>query len=288
MNDLLRKMLEETFGNSGMGGELITRVLGINVQKQFPAAWNAMTTVYDRVMVPLAIGIMLIWFVCSLLEKTTHEDFSFEKWFFEFGKLIVCQYLIVHGLELLTVFMSIGIALLKQMQNFGMGNLTEFNPDNLSHTVWHIITGKDWSENLSFVQSLGYMVLFLLPFLGSLIAKIIIFVIAFSRVFELILRGAVAPLAFSDFFAQGMQGAGFKFLKSFFAVAIQGVIIFIILMLLDVIMIDVLATQIEIYGSGTTSYAMGGFLSIYFGVYFAAVSLIIKSLSFAKELVGVN
>lgn len=278
MNDILRGFLDQAFGSGLFDG--VTDILTMNPQTKFPNAWNIMTTVYDNVMVPLGIGIMLIWFLCSFLEKTTHEDFTFEKWFFEFGKLVACQYLIIHGLEILALFMSMGMSLFNQIQSLGVGSLT--NPDNLSHTAWRIITGKDWDENLGILQAFGYMVIFLLPTLGSLIAQIIIKVIAYSRLFELFLRGAMAPLALSDFFGQGMQGAGFKFLKNFFAVAIQGIVIYIILLLLSVIMLDVLAAQVS------ESMGMFAFLGIYFAVLFAAVSLILKSLSFAKELVGVN
>lgn len=278
MNDLLRKMLDEAFGSGLFDG--VIDILTMNPQTKFPTAWSIMTTVYDRIMVPLGIGIMLIWFVCSFLEKTTHEDFTFEKWFLEFGKLVVCQYIIVHGLELLAVFMSLGMALFKQIQSLGVGSLT--NPDNLSHTAWHIITGKDWSENIGVLQAMGYLVIFLLPWLGSLIAQIIIKVIAYSRLFEIFLRGAMAPLAFSDFFGQGMQGSGFKFLKSFFAVAIQGIIIYVILLLLSVIMLDVLTAFV------TDTMGIFAFFGMYFAILFAAVALILKSLSFAKELIGVN
>lgn len=278
MNDLLRKMLDEAFGSGLFDG--VIDILTMNPQTKFPTAWSIMTTVYDRIMVPLGIGIMLIWFVCSFLEKTTHEDFTFEKWFLELGKLIVCQYIIVHGLELLAVFMSLGMALFKQIQSLGVGSLT--NPDNLSHTAWHIITGKDWSENIGVLQAMGYLVIFLLPWLGSLIAQIIIKVIAYSRLFEIFLRGAMAPLAFSDFFGQGMQGSGFKFLKSFFAVAIQGIIIYVILLLLSVIMLDVLTAFV------TDTMGIFAFFGMYFAILFAAVALILKSLSFAKELIGVN
>lgn len=276
MNDILRSFLDQAFGSGLFDG--VTDILTMNPQTKFPTAWSIMTTVYDNVMVPLGIGIMLIWFICAFLEKTTHEDFTFEKWFFEFGKLVACQYLIIHGLELLALFMSMGLSLFNQIQTLSVSSLT--NPTNLSHTAWRIITGKDWSENLGILQAFGYMVIFLLPVLGSLIAQIIIKVIAYSRLFELFLRGAMAPLALSDFFGQGMQGAGFKFLKNFFAVAIQGIVIYVVLLLLSVIMIDVLATQVD------ETLGMFAFLGIYFAVLFAAVSLILKSLSFAKELVG--
>lgn len=278
MNDVLRGMLNDAFGSDLFDG--VVDVLTINPQTKFPTAWNIMTTVYDRIMVPLAIGIMLIWFVCAFLEKTTHEDFTFEKWFLEFGKLIVCQYIIVHGLELLAVFMSIGIALFNQIQSLGVGSLT--NPDNLSHTVWHIITGKDWSENLGTLQAIGYFLLFAIPWLCSLIVGLIIKVIAYSRLFELLLRGAIAPLAFSDFFGQGMQGAGYKFLKNYFAVAIQGIIIYVILLLLSIIMVDVIAAYVN------DTMSLIAFFGTYFATLFAAISLILKSLSLSKELIGVN
>lgn len=278
MNDLLRKMLDEAFGSGLFDG--VIDVLTINPQTKFPTAWNIMTTVYDRIMVPLGIGIMLIWFVCSFLEKTTHEDFTFEKWFLELGKLIVCQYIIVHGLELLAVFMSLGMALFKQIQSLGIGSLT--NPDNLSHTAWHIITGKDWSEDIGILQCFSSMAMVLVPWLFSFVSRLIIKVIAYSRLFELFLRGAMAPLAFSDFFGQGMQGAGYKFLKNYFAIAIQGIIIYIILLLLSVIMLDVIGSYVS------DSLGLLGFLGMYFAVIFAAIALLLKSLSFAKELIGVN
>lgn len=273
---MLQWMLEQTFGSSLFEG--VKEILTINPETQFAAAWNIMQQVYNNIMAPLGIGIMMVWFVFAFLEKTTHENFTFEQWFLLLMKLVACHYIIVHGMDLLVTFMSLGMSLFDKVQT--MGGFTE--PNNIAETAWSIILpDKDYGD-ASFIDTIKYMAIFLLPMLGALIAQIIIKVIAYSRLLEIFIRTAFAPLAFSDFFGQGMNGAGFRFLKSFLAVAVQGIIIYVILLIFNIMLLDVLNTLVS------TSMGMMGFFGVYFAILFAAVSLILKSLSFAKELVGVN
>lgn len=282
MNGILKSLLEMAFGGGIFDG--LKDILAMNPETKFPTAWHLMISIYNDVFVPLGLGVMLIWFVCSFLEKTTHEDFTFEKWFLELGKLLIAQYLIVHGLEILATFMSLGIALFNKLETLNLGGLDTpaGAPQELYKTAWHALTGKDWDEKISVLSAMGYLVPIIIMWLGSLISQIIIRVIAYSRIFELFVRGALAPLALADFYGQGMHGTGFKFLKSYFAIAIQGFIIYIILTLLNIILYDVLAANL---GADIHLFA---FIGIYFSVTFAAIALILKSLSLSKELIGAN
>lgn len=282
MNDVLKRMLEMAFGGGIFDG--LRDILAMNPETKFPTAWNLMLSIYNDVFVPLGIGVMLIWFVCSLLEKTTHEDFTFEKWFLEFGKIVVAQYLIIHGLELLATFMSLGIALFNNLDTLSIGGLDTpaGAPQEIYKTAWHAITDKDWDEEIGILEAMGYLVPIFIMWLGSLVSQIIIRVIAYSRIFELFVRGALAPLALADFYGQGMHGTGFRFLKSYFAIAIQGFIIYIILTLLNIILYDILAAC---FSEGMHLFA---FCGSYFAITFAAIALILKSLSLSKELVGTN
>lgn len=281
MNGILKSLLEMAFGSGMTDG--LKDILAMNPQTKFPTAWTLMENIYDKILVPLGLGVMLIWFVCTFLEKTTHEDFTIEKWFLELGKIVAAQYLIIHGLELLATFMSLGIALFNKFDTLSIGSAPPGASIEIHKLVWTAITDKGWDDKVGIIECLGYLLPVLLMWIGSLIAQVIMRVIAYSRIFELFIRGALAPLAFADFYGQGMHSTGLKFLRGYLAIAIQGFIIYVISLLLNIILTDVLTNSF-----GGTEMHLFAFCGSYFAILFAAIALILKSLSLSKELVGAN
>lgn len=115
----------------------------------------------------------------------------------------------------------------------------------------------------------------LLPYaIASLLSGITTFII-YSRMIEMLVRIAGAPIALSDFMHEGFHSSGWRYLKSFLAVCLQGFVILLIAQIYSSIMLK------------TVTYA--GFMETcvsYFVISFAAVSLMFKSQTLCKELVG--
>ena len=105
-------------------------------------------------------------------------------------------------------------------------------------------------------------------------------IICYTRLIEIYIRAAFAPIAFSDFFHNGFQGGGWRFLKSFLAVCLQGAVILCIGAIFGALM----PVIFNLGGDTTFFSAMGR----YFAILAAAVMLMFKSLSLTKEFVGVN
>ena len=83
----------------------------------------------------------------------------------------------------------------------------------------------------------------------------------------------------SDFFHSGLHGSGWRYLKSFLAVALQGALILVIGMIYSALFKGLILDQ-------TDNLLL--FLGKYIIIYASAVMLMFKSLPLSKELVGVS
>lgn len=121
---------------------------------------------------------------------------------------------------------------------------------------------------------------FLIPWLGISIIKICLQFLCYSRLFEIMIRTVIAPVALGDIFTEETNGTSFIFLKSYFAVCLQGVIIYVICLVFSVISYDILPT------TGIVDYLGASIIILILGL--ACVSLVFKSLSLSKEVMGVG
>lgn len=81
---------------------------------------------------------------------------------------------------------------------------------------------------------------FLIPWLGISVIKICLQFLCYSCLFEIMIRTVIAPVALGDIFTEGTNKTGFKFLKSYFAMCLQEVIIYVICLVFSVISYDIL------------------------------------------------
>ena len=137
----------------------------------------------------------------------------------------------------------------------------------------------------AFTSFFGDLILWfylLLPWVGQWIMKLCISVICYTRVVEIYFRATFAPIALADFFHSGLQGSGWRFLKSFLAVCLQGGTILVIAILFSAL------TAQHITNVDQVVKDLIPFIGVYLAFGASAVMLMFKSLSLTKELVGVN
>lgn len=254
--------------------EKISSVLKLNPSKgEFSSAWQAVETVYTNVMVPIALGLMIIWFLVALMEKSTSEQITFEQVFLIFVKLIAAKFIIDNGFQIFTQLWGLGISLIDEVgEAFAAKDGLNFDYKDL----WKNLTGVTWGDKLPIMTSLGLLCQLLLPWLASKAMIACVYFICYSRLIEMLVRMLAAPIAVSDFITEGLHGSGWRYIKNFLAICLQGMIIVAIGNLYPLIMSGVLST------SGSFWTVILKFLAFSF----AAISLMFKSLSLSKELVG--
>lgn len=274
MTGMLMDWFEDIFG-SGIF-KAVEDVLCINPSTgDYSAVWNAIYSVYTNVMVPIALGLMLIWFLVALMEKSATDQVTIEQVLMLFVKLIAAKFLIDFGFELFAKLWGLGNSLVAEVgEAFSDGDATSFDYKEL----WKEMTGKAWGKKLGLFKSIGLMCQLLLPWLASKIIIACIYFICYSRLIEMLLRLLAAPVAVSDFITEGLHGSGWKYLKNFLAICLQGMIIVAIAQLYPLVMSGVF-----------TNLSDDGFWTIILkqlAFSFSAIALMFKSLSISKELVG--
>lgn len=255
--------------------------------------------VYDNVMVPVAVSLLVIYFVVALIEKTTNEQFTYEQLFLLMAKMVIGIFLINKGFEILLKLeeAALGIFDLLKEQAKEHQLVTDVHDNGVSDGLKDLfkeMTGVKWPEDgkkLSFIKSiqafLNAGIPILLAWLAQLIVLLVLHTICFLRVMEIFVRTMFTPIALSDIFYNGLNSAGFRFLKNFLATFLQVVVIYGSV-LIYVVMLSTLTGADT--GLNFADIALNPFFFIVknLALSFAMLGLALKSQSLAKEFLGSN
>lgn len=274
MNDLLHNMFKEIF--AGGVFDSVESVLKLNPSTGgWVNAWNAVDAVYHNVMVPIALGLMIIWFLVAFMEKSASEQVTFEQLFMLFVKLIAAKFLIDHGLEIFAKLWGLGISLIGQVEEaFLDKNVVAVKYKDL----WKDLTGVAWDQKIKLLPGIGLLCQLLIPWLASKIMIAVTQFICYSRIIEMLLRMLATPIALSDFMTEGLHGAGWRYMKTFLAICLQGMIMVAIAEIYPLVMSAVLKGCVGFWETTLRYLAFS----------FAAIALMFKSLTISKELVGAS
>lgn len=284
MEDTLISMLNDICGNDLFNSIFETLSINLFSGGEYSSVLRIVKSLHNSVIMPLALMLMFIYFMIAVVDKLSQENFQWDQLFRTLAMLLASKYLIEHGFDILKLLFDIGMALAAQIQAWT--GFTGEEPQELANAkeiLDNFRTSLGWKGIFggSFFSDLLLWLYLLLPWLGHLIMKLCISVICYTRVVEIYFRATFAPIALADFFHSGLQGTGWRFLKSFLAVCLQGGAILVI----AVIFSSLTAQHI---GSYTEESDFWSFIGVYLAFAASAVMLMFKSLSLTKEIVGVN
>ena len=236
---------------------------------------------HNSVIKPFALMLMFIYFMLAVVDKLSAENFTWEQLWRQMAMLLVAKFLIDHGFEILDILFNIGMSLAHQIQEAAglYGGATE---EGVEHAK-ELITGFKTSLGLSgtWTSWLGDIILFaflIIPWLLSWIMRLCVNIICYTRIIEIYVRATFAPVALSDFFHSGLQGSGWRFLKNFLAVCLQGGVILVIGVIFSALFEELVVDETNMFM----------FIGVYLAFFASAIMLMFKSLSITKELVGSN
>lgn len=208
---IVKTMLEQICGQ-----DLVNRVAGVlNISSNslYSAGYQAAETIYN-VCVGVALGLVVMYFLFSITDKVAQGQMTIEIFIPELIKLIVAAYLIDKGFELFKTFIRFGDSIMQ----VNLSKTPESSNSELINAVYQDCKG-------SLIRSIGYMCQFCIPYALSMVATIITLLVSYGRTLEIFVRLAVSPLALADCFGQGLNSGGFRYLKKFLAVCLQGLVI---------------------------------------------------------------
>lgn len=281
MRDFLISWVNDIFGEGLFSS--VEGVLKMNPSTApFDSVWSIVQTLYNNVCVPIAMGLVLIYFMVNLIEKSTQQQsLDLEHVIKLLLKLVIGLYFIEHGLELMASIYEISFGFLNNI--IGQNKASDIMPANIAADVWKELADEDINANIKWgvLDTIGKGMLILLelvfPWLCTIIMKVVINFVCYTRLIEFYIKTIAAPIALSDFFTEGVHGNGWKFIKGYIAIALQAGIIMLAVVVFNGIADGIFA------GAGSGYWA---FLIKYLALGFAAIGVMIKSLSLTKEIVG--
>ena len=319
MREFLQNVVSFVFGGGMMSNAL--NFLDLNPsQDKFADIWNIVCGIYDNVCVPIGLGLVLIYFVVNLMERSMqYQQFDLEHIFKALIKLVVGMYFIKNGLVLMATLYSLGLAFLHSIVNTGLGGyvciecgaeytdfvkncicggslkaITESTAgDALARSAWTELTGEPWEGRWGFMESLGkgfpVLLQLLLPWALSWGLQLIVIAVCFFRLIEFYILTCAAPIALSDFFTEGTHSNGWKFVKNYIAMCLQMGIMMLAIVAFNGISAAFLPTRgwedmVPLAGLGK----FGWFIFVYLAAMVSCAAVLLKSRSLAKEIVGVQ
>lgn len=234
----------------------------------------------------LGVSLLVIYFMCAMIDKGSTENFTLEQFGRLLAMMVASKYLIDHGFELMQHLFSFGNEALGMIS---LGNIANATMDSEALLNDYLESTKQGLPTILQVLQVHHILVFgmlLLPWAFSWIMRMSVFVVVFSRIIEIYVRAAVCPIALADFFQNGLQGSGWRFLKSFLAVCLQGLMILIIMMVFGYVFSCIPDLMDAIYGADRTDNLFY-YLGIILCVEGSTVMLLFKSLGLTKEVLGV-
>lgn len=276
------RMLIAVFDNSSN----ITDMLQKSPSSSFPEAWALVIDIYNKVALPLGIMMIVIYFIINIQVSSIEGiDQGLRSWIKPLISVFVGIALMTYGMDIFITLFELGHTMINVLvENIGtVGSVTmEAKLDAMNALAGTTLVGLEEGVfvqvgKIGMVDGIGLGIELLIPYVVSLIINIAVTFIFYGRLINMFIRFAVAPIALSDVAAKGQQSTGFRYIKSFLALALQGFLMIAVVVIYEFI-------QVSIFEAGILS--IGGLVS-YLGLAVAYLSLLAQTGTISKELVGV-
>ena len=259
----------------------ITDLMSINLfspSGQFGGILSLIRGMYNIVF-PAAVMLLFIYFMLAMIDKCSNDTFSWEQMWKLFAALLASKILIEHGFEILEYLFSVGLSIVRSFSDLrSPGSEFTLGKEEIKEILDTLNNNMNWV--FTFLRNILIWVALLIPALVAFVMKASIFVICFSRIAEIYVRVVLTPIALSDFFHGGMQSAGWRYLKSFLAISLQGAMILVIALVYEQLMEVMLSNYAQ-------DHAFWKFFSISMILQASSIMLMFRSLALSKEVLGV-
>lgn len=268
-------MLNDLNGNKGMNADIEANAIfapGSSLRNIWIENQDVLKKMYNIVF-GYGLALSLVFFILYLTREASEGRWNIDIFVKACIMLVVSAWIMAHGFDLICNFIDLGTAMGRSIMNseaskevptaiVDQGFVDRLNSAN----------GKLWGT----IANVSGWFQLIFPWVLNNILLLYIQVQVYMRMIELFIRAFFAPLALGDMYSGGPNPTGMRYLRSFLACALQGVIIIGTLYVYRMV------------GSGISStdgfFGFAGNLAILA----AAAGFIGKSSSFAKEICGVG
>jgi len=275
LKELVNGMLNDLNGNKGMNADIEANAIfapGSSLRNIWIENQDVLKKMYNIVF-GYGLALSLVFFILYLTREASEGRWNIDIFFRACIMLVVSAWVMAHGFDLICNFIDLGTAMGRSIMNSEASKevptaiVDQGFVDRLNNA-----NGKLWGT----IANVGGWLQLSIPWVLNNILLLYIQVQVYMRMIELFVRAFFSPLALGDMYSGGPNPTGMRYLRSFLACALQGVIIIGTLYVYRMV------------GSGISStdgfFGFAGNLAILA----AAAGFIGKSSSFAKEICGIG
>lgn len=245
INDLLK----------GIGGDDSKLILPLDAV--MPSIYEYSLKIMDFVILPVAYTILALFFVLELYKASIRTDaagagshLGAEMVFRVMFKMVVCKVVVDETPNILSAIYNLTTGITKSISSVVTSSGTTGGID--------VVALEPSVSHLGVIEGIPVLLLTFLVFLITLIAVTLVDIIVTARFIELSVYICIAPLPLATLPNEEMSQIGKNFLKSFAAVSVQGILLFIVLSFFPVLLTDALVASPG--SSGDITAAMVGVL----------------------------
>lgn len=278
------KLVAELYANAYQNmqvGDIIQQATGVGGEG-FGASANetVMNICIDQVcpaVASIGIAIVLLFFIISLVELAISDRMTPELFIKYFSKFVIAAVLVDKSSVLIKACVGFGNALTVSFSGSNADAALTYN--DVFNNYFSYFMGLESSWILIVI---GALFSILLIYIASIIVTVITYLVAFTRIMEMGVRGAFMPIALGLMADDGWKGPAGRYIKKFLAVCSQGAVLALLGTLSSKVML-VCADNVMTPGTGPSS--LGSFIVI-LGIGFATCTLMFKSIGIINDVFG--
>ncbi len=264
----------ETIFAGGMTDD-VQKIILANPVTKYADAWTAMTNIYNNAILPIAFALMSLFLVISIINQSVKLDQLTAAQFIKpFVMYLVTFIVMKHGMDILIYLIYIGQSIANKITvgtTASMSGMIDMANKMVENEVDGLISGIFMVVQLA------------LPWMAAVILGFAVKIVCYTRVFEIYLKTMLAPFGMCDVITNGVDSRGLRFFKNYFATCLQAAVIVGVSSIYSLLMGNIIAD----YMSGAPeSYTLIGMTGVSLVMGFAALSMMIKAGSIAKEVIG--
>lgn len=171
-------------------------------------------------MASIGMGLAVVWVMLDLIEKAQIDQMTPEviiRWCI---KMVVAIIVVDNADDMAKALMAVGNEFVDNLQYTGADNAA--NVELLNDCFERVKSGYFISLFTEFVE-------LLIPAVAMIFCLLMMLVQIFGRILEAGVRFAFLPIGISDAFTHGINSPGMRYIKKFFAVCLQGAVLFAIM-----------------------------------------------------------
>lgn len=226
----------------------------------------------------IGLAIAIVFFLIALLELSTSERLTLEFFIKFFSKLVISVVLISSCSQLVNACVDFGNALTISLTGPATGG-PGYTWEEIKNNYYDSFKEADLAWIFMVIDSLSGI---LIINIVSKVLTVVIYIVSFTRMLEMGVRGALMPIALGMMSDDGWRGAGGRYIRKFLAVCSQGAVLVLIGELSNTVMLTCSNAMMD-FSDGVP--ATGSFL-VLLGVAFASVSLMFKSMGIINDVFG--